>query len=252
MKKILFILIALCSAMGYGQDAFAKAESLYKIKKYEEAKPLFKALLQENQKDPKILRRLGDIESYAKRYKTAFPYYKMLLDLDQSNADAHFLYGGTLGLHAKNVSKLDALGYLDDIKHHLKEAANLDANHIETRWALVQLYCELPAIVGGSYKSSRQYADQLQKISPVDGYLAHGFIAEHDKEYRDAEKFYKKAIEVGGSLTTYRKLISLYEHKTREYLKALVLLQEAYATHKDPSLLEEIGMLKENYDLVGD
>lgn len=249
---MLFILIVLCGAMGYGQDAFAKAESLYKINKYEEAKPLYKTLLLEDKKNPKVLRRLGDIEAHAKRYETAFPYYKRLLDLDNSNADAHFLYGGTLGLHAKNVSKLDALGYLDDIKFHLKQAADLDANHIEARWALVQLYCELPAIVGGSYKTSKSYATELQKISPVDGHLAHGFIAEHDKEYRDAEKHYKKAVEVGGSLTTYAKLASLYENKTKEYLKALVILQEAYAAHKDQSLLDEIDRLKKDHDLVGD
>lgn len=249
---MLFIALLLCGAMSWSQDAFAKAESLYNLKKYEQAKPIFKSLLLENQNDATILRRLGDIEARAKRYETAFPYYKKLINLDNSNADYHFLYGGTLGLHAKNISKFDALGHLDDIKFHLKKAASLDPNHIEVRWALVQLYCELPGIVGGSYKTSRKYADQLTGISPVDGQLAHGFIAEHDKEYRDAEKYYKKAIEIGGSITTYKKLASLYENKTKEYLKALVILQEAYASHKEESILEDITRLKIDHDLIGD
>lgn len=252
MKKMLVIVLLLCSSIGLSQSAFAKAELLYTQKKYEEAKPLLKSLLLENPKDAKLLRRLGDIESHAKRYETAFPYYKKLLDLDPSNADSHFLYGGTLGLHAKGISKLDALGYLDDIKFHLKEAAQLNSKHIETRWALVQLYCELPGIVGGSLRISRSYAAELLKISPVDGYLAQGFIEEYDKEYRAAEQYYKKAIEIGGSITTYKKLAALYEQKTKEYLKALIILQDAYAVHRESSLLQEISRLKTEHDLIGD
>ncbi len=252
MKKVFFIILLLCSAMGWSQDAFAKAESLFNSEQYEAAKPIYKSLLQDNKKDPIILRRLGDIESHAQRYKKAFPYYKELLELDSTNADYHFLYGGTLGLHAKESSKLEALGYLDDIKFHLKKAASLDPNHVEARWALVQLYCELPGIVGGSLRTSRKYADELLKISPVDGHLAQGYIEEYDKEYRAAEKCYKKAIEIGGSLTTYKKLASLYEKKTKEYLKALITLQDAYAAHKESSLLEEISRLKKDHDLVGD
>ncbi len=249
---MLFIIILLCSAMGLSQDAFAEAESLFNLKKYEEAKPIFKSLLLENTTDQTLLRRLGDIESYGERYKTAIPYYKKLVELDNLNADYHFLYGGTLGLHAKEISKMSALGIIDDVKYHLKKAAALDPNHIETRWALVQLYCELPGIIGGSIKMSHKYANELKEISPVDGYLAQGYIEEYDKEYRAAEKCYKKAIEIGGSLTTYKKLASLYEKRTEEYLKALITLQDAYVVHKDSSLLEEISRLKKDHDLAGD
>ncbi|GAK92940.1 TPR repeat precursor [Nonlabens ulvanivorans] len=101
-----FIILLLCSAMGWSQDAFAKAELLFNSEQYEAAKPIYKSLLQDNSKDAVILRRLGDIESYAKRYEKAYPYYKKLLDLDSTNADYHFLYGGTLGLHAKESSNL--------------------------------------------------------------------------------------------------------------------------------------------------
>ena len=248
---MLFIILLLFSAMGFSQDAFAKADSLFNLDKFEEAKPLYTSLLLENKKDPILLRRLGDIEALAGKYKNAFKYYKKLLELDESNADYHYLYGGALGLYAKKASKLDALGYLDNIKFHLKQAAILDANHIDSRWALTQLYCELPGIIGGSYKKSRKYANELLEISPVDGYLALGYIEEYCKEYRDAEKHYKKAIEIGGSLTTYRKLASLYENKTKEYLKALITLQDAYTVHKDSSLLEEISRIKIDHDLVG-
>ena len=252
MKNAIVILTLLIGAMCCGQDAFAKAESLFTAKDYPAAKVQFEALMKQGYQNETVLRRLGDIEALANRYENASNYYEKLLQLDPKNADYHFLYGGTLGLYAQQISKLDALSYIDDIKSHLKSAANLDPSHIEARWALVQFYCELPGILGGSLRTSRQYADELLEISPVDGYLAHGFIAEYDEEYKDAEAHYKKAVLTGGSMTTYKKLADLYEKKTKEYLKALVIYQEAYSKLKDDTILDEIARIKTEHDLVGD
>jgi tetratricopeptide (TPR) repeat protein len=149
-----------------------------------------------------------------------------------------------MGLYAKSSSKLKALGMLDDIKGYLKKAAELDPNHIESRHALSQLYCELPGIVGGSIKQSRFYANELLKISPVDGYLAHGLINEYKEEYEKAVISYTKAIETGGSLLTYRKLATVYENKLKDDKKALQTLKRAQKKHKDGQLTADIAGLE--------
>lgn len=48
--------------------------------------------------------------------------------------------------------------------------------HIDCRWALVQLYMELPGIVGGSERKARLYAQELMNLSKIDGLLAFGLI----------------------------------------------------------------------------
>ncbi|MFT7119821.1 MAG: tetratricopeptide (TPR) repeat protein, partial [Flavobacteriales bacterium] len=129
-------------------------------------------------------------------------------------------------------------------KMYLKRAAELDLHHIESRHALSQLYCELPGIVGGSIKKSRSYADELLKLSPVDGHLAHGFIDEYEEDYGKAIASYSKAIETGGSLVTYRKLAAVYEDKLKNYEKAIKVLKRAQQQHQDKQLVLDIATLK--------
>lgn len=232
--------------MAYGQSAFAKAEQLFQDKKYDQALIVFKKLYQQDSSNKKILERLGDIAGRQNDLETAIVYYKKLVDREPNNANYNFKYGGTLGLHAKNVSKFKALGMLDDVKRHLQKAADLDTQHIEVRHALSQMYCELPGIVGGSIKKSRAYADELLAISPVDGHLAHGFIDEYEKEYDKAVVSYRKAIETGGSMLTYRKLINVYKKHLRDDKATREVLKEAYKVHPSPSLKAEITALEKS------
>ena len=225
------------------QSAFAKAEQLYQQGNYKAALPIYKELLQADANNPKLLRATGQTYGKLEAFEEATAVYKRLLKTDEQNADYHFFYGGAMGMWAKNGPKLKALGLLDDIKFHLKKAAELDSKHIEVRHALVQLYTELPGIVGGSLSTARDYAGQLQRISPVDGYLATGYIEEYDKEYEDAESAYKKAIKVGGSTTTYIKLANLYATKMDREADAVRILKEAYKINKDPKLITELKKL---------
>lgn len=243
MKNLILILAIFVCYNVSGQSAFAKAEQLSAASKYKEALPIYLSLLQEQPKDAKILRSTGVAYGKLEEFKEATEIYERLLALDNKNAEYHFFYGGAMGMWAKNAGKFKALSLLDDVKFHLKKAAELDSKHIEVRWALVQLYVELPGIIGGSISTSKMYADQLQKISPVDGYLATGFIEEYDKEYKDAEVAYKNAIKVGGSPLTYLKLAHLYSEKMDRTADAKATLQKGYDIHKDSKILAELKKL---------
>lgn len=244
MRNICIALLFLSGTMVYGQSAFAKAEQLYQEEKYDKALDAFIKLYEQDNENLKVVERMGDIAGHKKNYEEAMGFYKKLLNTQPYNANYNFKYGGAMGLYAKTVYKLKALGMLDDIKRHLKKAAELDPNHIETRHALSQIYCELPGIVGGSIKTSRSYADELLKISPVDGHLAHGFIDEYQKEYDDAVISYEKAIKTGGSLLTYRKLAGVYQEKLKNNKKALEVLKRARAKYSDLQLSKDIAILE--------
>jgi len=239
---ILIVTLIICSGVN-GQSAFAKAEQFSNQSNYTAALPIYLDLLQENPKDQKLLRKTGFTYGKLEQFENATKVYKRLLATNEANAEYHFYYGGAMGMWAKNASRFKALGLLDDVKFHLKKAAELDSKHVEVRWALVQLYTELPGIIGGSFSTARDYAGQLLKISPVDGYLATGYIEEYDKEFKDAEVSYKKAIKAGGSVTTYLKLASLYADKMNREEDAKTVLKKGYEVHKDSKLLSELQKL---------
>src|SRR5690606_23886224 len=138
-----------------------------------------------------------------------------------------------------SISKIRALSYVGDIKYELEQAAKLDPKHIEARWALVEFYIQLPGIIGGSESKATEYANELGAISKVDGYLANGYIAEYTDRPKDAERYYIKAIEVGGSPHTYEKLSNLYEKNNRPK-EALGTTSKSLKVHKRNQLNYQI------------
>ena len=245
---IRFILIALFPLLCHGQFSFSEVDQLFQEKKYAEAETLLKLHLHQNPDDTKAVELLGDSFGYRSLWDEAIYRYKKLTKSDHKNANYHYKYGGALGMKALKLNKFRALGLLGDIKSSFLKAAELDPDHIETRWALVELYMQLPGIVGGSKKKSLKYAEELQKLSAVDGYLAKGYIYEYDDKPELAEKNYVKAIEVGGSLTCYSKLTGLYE-KENQPDKAIQNLENTKAVHPRNALHYQIGKVCADYNL---
>jgi tetratricopeptide (TPR) repeat protein len=222
MNKIIFFFILFTQCL-FSQTLFEKAEKLYKEKKYEEAKGLFESYLKSVPNHQKTIEYLGDIAGNSKKWDIAIDYYKNLKNQNPNSANYWFKYGGAMGMKAKSVNKFKALGMIDEIESAFIKAATLDKKHIETRWALVMLYIELPGIVGGSEKKATKYADELLAISKVDGYLAKGYIDVYYKRYKAAEVHLLKAHQIGKSATTYAKLFDLYMNKLKDKAKALNL-----------------------------
>jgi tetratricopeptide (TPR) repeat protein len=202
------------------QSDFEKAEKLFKLEKYAQAKLLFEKVLTDEPNNLKTLEYLGDIQCFSKNWDAAIPYFEKLKNLKPSEANYHYKYGGAMIMKAKEGNKFKALMMMDDIKAAFEKAIALNPRHIEARWALIEIYIQLPALTGGSEKKAVRYSDELLRISPIDGYLSRGRIEEYYERYHNAEKQYKKAIEVGKTKKPYQKLADLYKYKLKQPQKA--------------------------------
>lgn len=218
----LFLLIIFISVKSFASD-FTRAEALFQQGKYELAKPIFEKILKEEPKNYKAIEYLGDIAGQARNWDEALNYYEKLKNSNPKDANYQYKYGGALGMKAKEGSKFAALGMIDDVENAFLTAAKLDTKHIESRWALVEFYLQIPGILGGSEKKAQKFANELLVISPVDGYLARGRIQEYFDRYLKAEPEYRKAFEMGQSKTTYQKLYNLYKNKLNQSKKAEAL-----------------------------
>lgn len=218
--SILKLVIFLISFQLMANSDFEKAEQLFQKEKFAEAKVLFENHLKSNPNHTKTLEYLGDIAGKEKNWDEAIAYYKKIKIQFPKNADYHYKYGGAMGMKAKDSNKFTALGMIDEVEECFLTAAKLDAKHIDSRWALVILYIELPAIVGGSEAKAQQYANELMNLSKVDGFLAKGYIDQYFKRYAKAEANLKKAHEIGNSKKTFQKLYDLYKNKMKQPQKA--------------------------------
>jgi tetratricopeptide (TPR) repeat protein len=223
MKYVIILMLFFFFSMR-SQSVFERAENCYKFQQYDQAKLLFEKSLQQHPNDLKSMEYLGDIQSHQQHWEKAVSYYEKLKNLNPANAEYHYKYGGALAMVSQNSNILTALGNVGNIKSAFLKAISLNPSHISSRWALIELYLQLPAIFGGSEKKAIQYSKELFKISPVDGYLSKGRIDEYYKRYVQAERQYIKAIEIGNSKTTYQKLADLYKNKMDQPQKAREVL----------------------------
>ena len=244
MKNLMLLLFPL---LALGQSSFDTAVSYFDSNDFDKARVYFERHLAQD-KDLRTIEYLGDIAGYSKDWDKAMAYYQELLEAQPDNANYNFKYGGALGMKALEVNKLRAATYIGDIKKHFHRAAELDPSHIEARWALVELYMQLPGIIGGSEEKSLAYAEELAGISPVDGWLAKGYIAEYSNRPQEAEAFYKKAVEVGQSPHTYDKLSEHYEKNNRPR-EALETARVSLEKHKRNSLNYQIGKIAAQYNI---
>lgn len=209
MKVIL--LLVLLPFITLAQNAFENGKQAFEDGKFDFAVSKLETAVKTEPSHKMARDYLGQAYAKLERWEDSAEVNKTLVEDYPDEAEYHFRYGGALGLVAKNANPFKAASLIGDVKFHLKKAAELDPEHINSRWALLQMYLELPGILGGSESTSREYASQLKTISAVDGALAFGFIERELENYQKAETQYKKAIELGQSVTTYKELAELYK-----------------------------------------
>jgi tetratricopeptide (TPR) repeat protein len=218
--KYLQLIFLFFSLLTFSQSSFEKGEKLYVQKKMNEAKQMFQDYLKSHPNHSKSIEYIGDIAGYQKQWNEAIEYYQKLKISFPKTANYWYKYGGALGMKAKESNKFKALGMIDEIEESFLMAAKLESKHVETRFALVMLYLELPGIIGGSEKKAQKYADELMRISSVQGFLAQGYIDAYFKRFIQAELNYKKAFEIEPSKITFEKLYDLYLNKLKDKSKA--------------------------------
>ncbi|UTN04705.1 tetratricopeptide repeat protein [Flavobacterium bizetiae] len=219
MKKLLlfFLFVPICI---WSQSNFEKGEKLFQSKKYDEAQVIFEGVLKSKPLDIKTMEYLGEIAAHQKAWVKGAEYFKKLKELKPAEADYYFKYGGCLAMRATEVNKIKAFTMVDDMKQAFEKAIVLNPKHVQARWALIEIYLQLPGILGGSESKAIGYSNELAQFSPVDGYLSRGRIEEYFKRYTLAEKNYMKANEIGKSKVTFQKLYNLYLNKLKDPKKA--------------------------------
>ncbi|KJD31510.1 TPR repeat precursor [Tamlana nanhaiensis] len=246
MKNLLLLL--LCPLTMFSQLNIESIDAFFNKKQYNKAEIILKNHLKQDRENQEALEFLGDAYAYQEQWENAKTIYEKLVRLNSTNANYHYKYGGSLGMIALQ-NKFKAIAYVGDIKEAFLTAAKLDENHINTRWALVELYMQLPAIFGGSSSKALAYANELEALSKVDGYLAKGYVYEYDDKPELAETFYKKAITEGGSLVCFEKLTTFYE-KSNKPEKAIKNLEKAHQKHPRNALHYQIGKVSAQYNIA--
>ena len=194
LRKVVlpFFLLIGIGLLGQQTD-LERAEAFFDQKEFTKAEDLLLKLYSDDSSQL-IKVKLADTYAYQRKWDEAISLYDELVHDFPENAEYQFKYGGALARKAEISSRLKALMVIGKIKRSFVNAVELNPEHIEARWCLVDYHLVVPTLLGGSTKKALEYAKELQTISPIEGYFALGYIYHSDNQPIKAKENFQKTI----------------------------------------------------------
>ena len=195
--------------------------------------------------DLNSLEVLGDLYGSYGKWEKASEIYSQLKQRDPYNANYHFKYGGVVGMMAREGSKFKALSRVNEAKKAFTKAEILDPKHWQVQWAQVELYSQLPAILGGSYEKAWVHAERLEQLSKINGYFAKAYLLDLQQSTENSKIYSLKGLSLVMKSECYNAksevLFSCYPHNNN------LISQIAIAFEKDASNPKQAAIFFNKY-----
>jgi len=117
------------------------------------------------------------------------------VELEDGNSDYHLQLAEVYGEMAARASMFAAAGLARKFKGELDVSLARNPKNLEALDALMQYSYQAPGLMGGDKGKARSIADQLVRLSPVDGYLAQAELAGEAKDQAKVEESLRQAVQ---------------------------------------------------------
>ncbi|MCU1306840.1 MAG: repeat protein [Acidobacteriaceae bacterium] len=220
---LLFAALIACSLSATPQEP-NPAQSLLSAGRVDDAIALLQRQLagnKDNAEDQNLLARAYYAEEVTDK---AIQAGERAIELAPQNSVYHLWIGRIYGQKAERVMALRAAGFAGKVRDQFEKAVQLDPNNMEARADLAEFYVEAPGFMGGGKDKARAQADAIASKNPAVAHWIQALAANKDKNYAEAEKEYKAAIDAsGGRAEQWLNLASFYQQRNRtpEMLDAL-------------------------------
>jgi len=127
-------------------------------------------------------------------FEQSFDILSSLAEEDPENYDYQFMLGGIAGILASEVSQVKSLPYVRTMKTAFEQAARIAPDSLTIQLVLLELYTELPWVLGGSNKKAKKALSAVQSLSTIEGFLAAGYYYRTTKKNKEALVAYLNAV----------------------------------------------------------
>ncbi|MBJ33290.1 MAG: hypothetical protein CMC89_01025 [Flavobacteriaceae bacterium] len=127
-------------------------------------------------------------------YEQSFHILASLAKKAPDNYDYQFMLGGVSGILASEVSQVKSLSYVRAMKTAFERAAIIEPDSLTIQLVLLELYTELPWVLGGSNKKANRALNAIQSLSTIEGFLAAGYYYRTTKKNKKALVAYLNAV----------------------------------------------------------
>ncbi len=129
-------------------------------------------------------------------YQKAYDAMEPMADSLQMDFDFQYLYGGIAGILATELPRTRSLPYVRSMKSSFEQAASLRPDDLAVQIILLNLYAELPWVLGGSNKKAERQTERIKTISVIEGHLAKGYYNRTIKKNKEALVAYLEAVNL--------------------------------------------------------
>ena len=137
---------------------------------------------------------LAMLYASTKDFENAFELLAELCAAYPENFDYQFLYGGVSGILATELPRVKSLPYVSAMKTAFETASTLKPEAVDVQIVLLELYTELPFILGGSSKKAWEKLEIVKSLSVLEGFLAEGYYFRSTKKNKEALVAFLNAI----------------------------------------------------------
>jgi tetratricopeptide (TPR) repeat protein len=207
--KRLFFLFNTTLLVWAGGAGFEEARKLYQLSNFQESLALLREL---PNKDAAAWELIGRNYYGEADFKKATDALEKALAMEPNNSEINLWLGRAYGRRAETSSMITAPGYASRARQYFEKSTQLNPGNLEAQSDLFEYYLEAPGFLGGGFDKASAVAEQISRISLVEGYWAQAKLAEKHKEYRNAEAHLRQAIAAApqqvGRLIDLAKLLT--------------------------------------------
>jgi tetratricopeptide (TPR) repeat protein len=145
---------------------------------------------------------LAMLYASTRAFEQSFDILSSLAEEDPENYDYQFMLGGIAGTLASEVSQVKSLPYVRAMKTAFEQAARIAPDSLTIQLVLLELYSELPWVLGGSNKKAKKALNAVQSLSTIEGFLAAGYYYRTTKKNKEALVAYLSAVNEVDVCTT--------------------------------------------------
>jgi len=196
IRRFVVLVVSFClsllAAIGFAADA--NLQSLADAGHWKRLRAIVEPRLASNANDAEAAYRMAQVKHAYGDLDGALALAERAVAAQPRNADYHVQVADICVDKADDAGIFKGLSLAHRSKSELQTALDLDPKNVEARWYLFVFDLQAPGIAGGDKKQARILAEELAKISAVEGYLAQGRIARVEKNVAAEEDAYGKAV----------------------------------------------------------
>jgi len=107
-----------------------------------------------------------DVEKQRAAYEAGARIAKRALELQEANAEAHYLYAANLGRAAQLKGLTASALTIQELKYHVKRALEIQKNHAPSLHMMGMMLEELPWVMGGDSRAALVYLQRAVEVNP--------------------------------------------------------------------------------------